>query len=298
MIRRLEVKGEQVDLSETETTALRESNAKLFRLASLHNNILHQRSRQRWLKEGDANSKFFHGCINRRRSTNDIINLEIDGRRESSVKGMKEGIYRHLEEHFRAKGGTVLSLKSFDFKKISNVDNLFLVSEFKEEEIKEAVWDCEDSKSPGPDGVTFDFLKEFWEKIKVLSMLLANRLRLVLEKIISKNQTAFIKGRQMLDGVLIANEMVEEAKRRGKETILFKVDFGKAYDSVNWNYLEEMMKCMGFCDQWRRWIAECLNSASVPVMWVREAAKVLNCKVGVIPFIYLGLPIGANPRRL
>ncbi|MCI04470.1 RNA-directed DNA polymerase (Reverse transcriptase), partial [Trifolium medium] len=70
----------------------------------------------------------------------------------------------------------------------------------------------------------------------------------------------------MLDGVLIANELVEEAKRRGKETILFKVDFEKAYDSVNWNYLDEMMMCMGFCDQWRRWIAECLNSASVSVL--------------------------------
>jgi hypothetical protein len=60
----------------------------------------------------------------------------------------------------------------------------------------------------------------------------------------------------MLDGVLIANGLVEEAKKKGKETILFKVDFEKAYESVNWNYLDETMMCMGFCDQWRRWIAE------------------------------------------
>ncbi|MCI81305.1 transposon TX1 putative protein, partial [Trifolium medium] len=49
---------------------------------------------------------------------------------------------------------------------MSEEDNLLLVLDFKEEEIKEAVWDCEDSKSPGPDGVTFDFLKEFWEEVK------------------------------------------------------------------------------------------------------------------------------------
>ncbi|MCI31617.1 RNA-directed DNA polymerase (Reverse transcriptase), partial [Trifolium medium] len=41
-----------------------------------------------------------------------------------------------------------------------------------------------------------------------------------------------------------------------------------------------------------------LVGIKVSTVWVREAARVLNCKVGVIPFIYLGLPIGANPKRL
>jgi hypothetical protein len=48
-------------------------------------------------------------------------------------------------------------------------------------------------------------------------------LRCILDKIILENQTAFIRGRQTLDGVLIANELVEEANKKGKEAILFKV---------------------------------------------------------------------------
>lgn len=210
-----------------------------------------------------------------------------------------------------------MSLKNLNFKQVSVEDNLFLTTVFSKEEIKMAVWDCEDLKSPGPDGITFDFIKDFWDSIKgdfvrfisefhdrrhivrgennsfiilipkkaspqrigdfrpislircmykVLSKILANRLRKVLPNIISENQTAFVKGIQILDGILIENELVDKAKKKGKKTMLFKVDFEKAFDSVNWNYLQEMMQFMGFCCKWRKWIEECLQSASISVL--------------------------------
>jgi hypothetical protein len=59
-------------------------------------------------------------------------------------------------------------------------------------------------------------------------------LRLVIGSAISESQTAFVKNGQILDGVLIANEVVDEARRSKKELLLFKVDFKKAYDSVDW----------------------------------------------------------------
>lgn len=58
---------------------------------------------------------------------------------------------------------------------------------------------------------------------KVLAKLLANRLTKVMSKVISKFQTAFVKNRQILDGVVIANELVEEARRNRKSTLFFKV---------------------------------------------------------------------------
>ncbi|MCI94610.1 cysteine-rich receptor-like protein kinase [Trifolium medium] len=51
--------------------------------------------------------------------------------------------------------------------------------------------------------------------------------------VISESQTSFVKDRQILDGILIANEVVDEARRDKKELMLFKVDFEKAYDSVD-----------------------------------------------------------------
>jgi hypothetical protein len=50
---------------------------------------------------------------------------------------------------------------------------------------------------------------------------------------ISEVQTAFIHGRQVLDGILIANEVIDETKRLKKEIFLLKVDFEKVYDSVD-----------------------------------------------------------------
>lgn len=51
-------------------------------------------------------------------------------------------------------------------------------------------------------------------------------------------QSAFIKGRQIFDGILIENELVDDAKRKKKEVVFFKVDFEKAYDSVSWGFLD------------------------------------------------------------
>ena len=68
----------------------------------------------------------------------------------------------------------------------------------------------------------------------------------MMDFVISNSQSAFIKGRQILDGILVANEVVDEAHRHKKEMILFKVDFEKAYDSIDFGYLDEVMLKMGF----------------------------------------------------
>ena len=60
---------------------------------------------------------------------------------------------------------------------------------------------------------------------KVLAKLLANRLRSVIGSVISDSQSAFVKGGQILDGILVANEIVDEAKKLNKNLLLFKVDF-------------------------------------------------------------------------
>lgn len=101
---------------------------------------------------------------------------------------------------------------------------------------------------------------------KVLAKLLANRMREVMSNVISKLQTAFVKNRQILDGVLIANELVEEARKRKRPTLLFKVDFEKAYNSVSWEFLDYMMMRMNFPSKWRRWIRECLATDRISVL--------------------------------
>jgi len=101
---------------------------------------------------------------------------------------------------------------------------------------------------------------------KILAKVLANRLRHVIGSVIAEEQSAFVKNRQILDGILIANEMVDEAHRLKKELLLFKVNFEKAYDSVDWGYLDAVMERMSFSVLWRKWIKECVSTVTASVL--------------------------------
>ena len=101
---------------------------------------------------------------------------------------------------------------------------------------------------------------------KVIAKLLANRLRSVISGIIDERQSAFIKDRHILHGVLILNEVVEEALKRKKPVMVFKVDFKKTYDSVSWSFLDYMLIRLGFCLKWRKWIAAWLQSATISIL--------------------------------
>nr|KYP57260.1 Transposon TX1 uncharacterized [Cajanus cajan] len=180
-----------------------------------------------------------------------------------------------------------------------------------------AVWDCDSSKSPGPDGFNFKFIKSFWETVKedivrmmkefhangklpkgtnstfitlipkvddpqtlgdyrpislvgclykILAKILANRLKKVLPSVIDDRQSAFLEGTNLLQSVVIANETLDEVKKEKKSCTFFKVDYEKAYDSVNWEFLLYMLRRLGFDTKWIQWIRACLESAHVSVL--------------------------------
>ena len=101
---------------------------------------------------------------------------------------------------------------------------------------------------------------------KIVSKLLANRMKKVMPFIIDETQSAFIEGRHLLHSMLIANEVIEEAKRDSKSCLVFKVDVEKAYDSVSWDFLLYMLQRTGFCSKWVKWIEGCLKSASISIL--------------------------------
>ena len=86
----------------------------------------------------------------------------------------------------------------------------------------------------------------------MISKLLALRLSKVLRSVTTSCQSVFFPGRCILDGVVMANELVELVKRSKKGCFMFKMDFEKAYDSVSWAFLDCMMNHLGFDDTWRK----------------------------------------------
>nr|GEV72794.1 putative RNA-directed DNA polymerase, eukaryota, reverse transcriptase zinc-binding domain protein [Tanacetum cinerariifolium] len=95
---------------------------------------------------------------------------------------------------------------------------------------------------------------------KIVAKILANRLAGVLGDIVNAVQSAFIVGRQILDGPFILNEVLQWCKIKKKHSLIFKVDFEKAYDSVRWDFLDGILKKFGFDEKWCKWIQSCLRS--------------------------------------
>jgi len=101
---------------------------------------------------------------------------------------------------------------------------------------------------------------------KILSKNLANWLCIVIGSVISEAHTTFVQGRQILDGIVIANKLVDDARKLKKDLLLFKVDFEKAYESVDWKYLNDVLRRMNFPSVWRKWMTECISTPTVSVM--------------------------------
>ena len=101
---------------------------------------------------------------------------------------------------------------------------------------------------------------------KILAKVLANRLQAVLNELIGPNQFSFIKGRKILNCSLVANEVIDEIKKKEIGGLIFKVDFEKAYNSVDWSFLDAIMAKMGFGMRWRKWINVCVSTAFLSVL--------------------------------
>ena len=75
---------------------------------------------------------------------------------------------------------------------------------------------------------------------KIVGKLLANRIASVVEDLISSEQSTFVKGKQIKDSPMILNEILSWFKKEKKKTLVFKVDFEKAFDSICWDYPHDL----------------------------------------------------------
>jgi hypothetical protein len=114
-----------------------------------------------------------------------------------------------------------------------------------------------------------------------------------MDSIISKNQSAFIKGRFLADGVVVVNEVVDMARRLKKDCLILKVDFQKAYDSVSWTFLDYMLGRFGFGDKWREWMKACVCNGNMSVLINGSPSEQINISKGLkqgdplAPFLFL-----------
>jgi hypothetical protein len=98
---------------------------------------------------------------------------------------------------------------------------------------------------------------------KIVAKCLVNRMRPLLKDIISETQSAFIPGRMITDNATIAFECIHALQKGSKiagKFCAYKLDLMKAYDRVDWLFLEEAMRKIGFSEQWIKWIMTCVKT--------------------------------------
>ncbi|GKC94960.1 RNA-directed DNA polymerase, eukaryota [Tanacetum coccineum] len=210
------------------------------------------------------------------------------------------------------------------------------------------VWACGENKSPGPDGFTFEFFRKFWDVLgkdfslaimwffdhcsfakgcnssfialipKCIDPKFVNNYRPIsligsLYKVVTKILAIRLSS--------VLNNLISELKK--KQAMLFKVDFAKAYDSIRWDFLDDILCSFGFGPKWRSWISGSLASGKASVLvngsptsefqfhcglkqgdpgsrvgipndTVAIVASDLGCSTMTTPFKYLGVMVGGR----
>ncbi|XP_058765879.1 uncharacterized protein LOC131639401 [Vicia villosa] len=201
---------------EEKAEEVRKANQNFWLNLKIKENMLIQRARLKWLNDGDVNSKFVHAIMKKGLRCNFIGPISTS-RGLSSVDDVKAAVFEHFEDKFKETEGYRPVLEGDVFKILDAEDKNYLEFPFEEGCIH-----------------------------KIISKELAGRLKKVIASVISKSLSAFVPGRQLLDGISVANEMVDFSIKEKKPCLLFKVDFEKTYYKVNWAFLRSMMSRMGF----------------------------------------------------
>ncbi|XP_020271446.1 uncharacterized protein LOC109846609 [Asparagus officinalis] len=116
---------------------------------------------------------------------------------------------------------------------------------------------------------------------KIFSKILANRLSHHMSSLVASSQSAFQAGKSTLDSILQANEMIHACSRRKKEVAMFKIDFAKAFDSIDWVFLIDLLRARGFGSRWCSWILHIISSSSCAILVNGSPTKFFSCKRGL-----------------
>jgi hypothetical protein len=99
----------------------------------------------------------------------------------------------------------------------------------------------------------------------VFGKALNNRLEMLCDRLLAINQTTFVKGRYILESEVSAHEIIHEAVRGGRKGIILKLDYEKAYDMVDWDFLEEMLSSKDFSQKWIQWVMSLVKGGSIAI---------------------------------
>lgn len=153
----LDKKVERKEVQSPEIKEWARLSSRLSELEKMVSIDLREKSRLKWLTDGDENTKFFHGFVNNRNRKNTINELMLNGQWTSQPDVIKDEVFKFFSAKFKEQWKARPEFKSNGFKKLSSTSSELLEGCVSKDEVKRAVWECGNDKAPGSDGFTFNF---------------------------------------------------------------------------------------------------------------------------------------------
>ncbi|PNX92520.1 ribonuclease H, partial [Trifolium pratense] len=281
-----------------------------------------QKSREKWIKFGDRNTKFFHAQTVIRRKRNKIHGITLPcGAWCTDDTILQEEAKKIFKNLFAPPNNSPHC--SFDVAVVPKLDAeqvQTLLHHVSKEEVFIALNQMHPLKAPGPDGFQGVFFRQYWHILgndicdmvseafatgqfnpslaetliclipkedcpkhfkdfrpislcntlyKLITKILVNRLRPMLDSIVGPFQSSFLPGRGTSDNAIILQEVIYNMNKSKakKGDVAYKIDLEKAYDNVDWNYLRSCLHDFGFPPLTIKLIMHCVCSSTLSLIW-------------------------------
>eukprot|EP00253_Pinus_taeda_P035409 PITA_35409 len=248
-----------------------------------------KKSRVQWLKEGERNTRFFHRSTMANRTHNRISLIKDEG---GNLHNSHEEIEVVLVNHFRGIAKETCydrenSIRDFTRhipRLVSREDNFNLNKPVtKEEDILNVVEDSRMNrtilKALNSSFIALTPKQEVAQTLdkfrpialcnvvyKIISKVVANRLKPLLPTVVSVEQSGYVEGRQILNNIIQAHEVVHSLSSNRKVGVIMQLDITKAYDRLNWNYIKKNLIAFGFDHNWVRWVLALVTFSSFSIL--------------------------------
>ncbi|XP_062100441.1 uncharacterized protein LOC133806344 [Humulus lupulus] len=240
-----------------------EAHLEFRRQEKIFDSFLRQKSKITWLRFGDENYSYFHASLKKRKVANRIVSyIAADG----TLVEDYEMVTSHFLQHFHNFLGCASRVNGhIDSKSIANglvldLDTqLELIKPFSHHDVKVALFSniphiLNDTvlalipKVVQPtNAADFKPIACYTTIYKCISKMLCGRLAAVLPSLINQNQGAFIKHRSLAYNVLIFQDLIKGYNRKNSSPLCaMKIDLSKAYDSIDWDFLENLLNALCF----------------------------------------------------
>ena len=269
------------------------------------------RSRAKWIEEGERSSSYFLRLEKKRQTFNQIDSLVTENgqiaRTNDEILATAYQFYSKLYSSTNpAQNAITTYLQNTKFEnKLNDLDKLTCEGQITCQECQFAVKCLKDNKSPGIDGLSSEFYKQFWEDIeemliksynesfnkglltdsqrtsilslifkkndrtmlqnyrpislattdyKILAFVLANRLHKVISKIVSNDQTGYIRKRFIGTNIRLVTDIIDYAEQYNLGGAILFLDFEKAFDSIEWSFMLSTLNSFNFGPDFINWI--------------------------------------------